>query len=56
MDWGVNYVMPGSNGLRILVIFDKMQLAEILTWVSLVQLGTTGGAARLLGQIEQSAW
>ena len=31
MDWGVNDVMPGSDGLGFLVILKKKQLVEIRT-------------------------
>ena len=77
-DWGVDDVMPGSDGLGILVIFEKavswdsklgeaswdlslgeaveiwywMKRVEIRTWSSPV--GSTGRAARLLGQMELS--
>ena len=58
-DWGVNDVMPGSDGLRILVIFEKKHLVEIRLWARLVeiwtrarpvQLWSKGCATRLLGQ------
>ena len=59
MNWGVNDVKPGSDELRILVIFLKKQLVQICHWARLVeiwtrarpvQLWSTGCAARLLGQ------
>ena len=33
MDWGVNDAMPGSDGLGILVIFEKCRV-EIRSWAS----------------------
>ena len=35
-NWGANDVMPGSDGLGIMVIFEKKQLVEIRTWTRLV--------------------
>ena len=47
-DWGVKDVIPGSNGLGILVNFEK-SVIEIYLWATPVQLWSTGCAARLLG-------
>ena len=58
-NWGVIDVMPGSNGLGILVIFENKQLVEIWRWSRRVEIRTwarrdkfvsTGFAARLLSQ------
>ena len=58
--WGVNDVMPGSEGLGILVIFEKKQLVkiclwarlvEIRTWARPVQLWSTGYAAAFVGSV-----
>ena len=48
-DWGVNDVMPGSEGLGILVIFEK-ELVEIRLCARPVELWSTGCTARLFGQ------
>ena len=37
-DWGMNDVRPGSDGLGILVIFEKKQLVEIGLWARLVEI------------------
>ena len=47
MDWGVNDVMLGIENL----VISKKTSVEILTLGRAVQLGATGCAARLLGQL-----
>ena len=44
-DWGVNDVMPGSDGLRFLVIWKKT-LVEIRLWAGPLQLGVDCGRCR----------
>ena len=39
-DWGVCDVMPGSDGLRILMIFEKKQWVEIWRWTKRVEIRT----------------
>ena len=48
-DWGVDNVMPRSEGLDFWW-FLKKELVEIWLWASPVHLGAMGCAARLLGQ------
>ena len=43
----VNDVMPGSDGLRIWVIFKKKQLVEIWTWTKRVDFWTCGRPVQL---------
>ena len=53
-DWGVNDVIPGSDGLGISVIFEKKQLVKIWTWVRAVKQRSMGWAACLLESVSWS--
>ena len=37
-DWGMNDFRPRSDGLRIVVIFEKKQLTEIWSWTKRVEI------------------